>query len=322
MARIDRVMEYVEYCTDEIAKKGVNAATVALELDIHRSDASAELNKLYKLGRIKKMGTRPVLYYAVSKSDRKMNRDVEIQLHTSAKIRNLKKTLIKEQPMAFAGIVGSEGSIKAQIELAKAAIVYPPNGLHTLICGESGVGKNLLAEAMWYYAKERWTSVEKHGKSVPFVTFCCADYADNAQLLLAQLFGYVKGAFTGANEDHEGVVDRAKGGILFLDEIHRLPSTGQELLFMLVDKGIYRRLGETREERKAQLMIIGATSEDISSALLMTFRRRIPVQITLPRISERPVSERIHLIIHFVRQEAIRLGIPILVSGQALETFT
>lgn len=322
MARIDRVMEYVEYCTDKIAKKGVNAATVALELDIHRSDASADLNKLYKLGRIKKTGTRPVLYYAISHGNTDHTQNINGEKKLNSKIQNLKKTLNSKQPMAFAGIVGSEGSIKAQIELAKAAIVYPPNGLHTLICGESGVGKNLLAEAMWQYAKEMWTDEKRPGKTIPFVTFGCADYADNAQLLLAQLFGYVKGAFTGANEDHEGVVDRAKGGILFLDEIHRLPSTGQELLFMLVDKGIYRRLGETREERKAQLMIIGATSEDISSSLLLTFRRRIPVQITLPPISERPVSERIHLIIHFVRQEAIRLGIPILVSGQALETFT
>lgn len=317
MARIDRVMEYVESCTDEASKKGVNAATVALELNIHRSDASADLNKLYKLGYIEKTGTRPVLYYATGNRERTYMHKKAVK-EPNLKIQNLKKTLHTVQPTAFSGIVGSGGSIKAQIELAKAAIVYPPNGLHTLICGESGVGKNLLAEAMWKYATEMWTTKE----TVPFVTFGCADYADNAQLLLAQLFGYVKGAFTGANEDHEGVVDRAKGGILFLDEIHRLPSTGQELLFMLVDKGVYRRLGETRGERKAQLMIIGATSEDISSSLLLTFRRRIPVQITLPRINERPINERIRLIVHFVRQEAIRLGVPIFISGQALETFT
>lgn len=144
----------------------------------------------------------------------------------------------------FSEIVGYDGSIKAQIKLAKAAIVYPPQGLHTLIFGESGVGKNLLAESMWRFAQKSWH--KKMGEDIPFVQFCCADYAANEQLLLAQLFGYKKGAFTGAMEDHEGVVDRAEGGILFLDEIHRLPSAGQELLFMLIDKGVYRRLGETR----------------------------------------------------------------------------
>ena len=75
------------------------------------------------------------------------------------------------------------------------------------------------------------------------------------------MFGYVKGAFTGATEEHEGVLDRAQGGILFLDEIHRLPPTGQELLFILIDKGFYRRLGETKTEHKSNVMIIGATSE-------------------------------------------------------------
>ena len=62
---------------------------------------------------------------------------------------------------------------------------------------------------------------------------------------------FKKGAFTGADEDREGVVDRALGGILFLDEIHRLPAAGQELLFMLIDKGKFRRLGEVQGEREA-----------------------------------------------------------------------
>lgn len=62
---------------------------------------------------------------------------------------------------------------------------------------------------------------------------------------------------------------------------------------MLIDKGVYRRLGETNAERHASLMLIGATSENISSFLLMTFRRCIPVSITLPSIRERPIQERI-----------------------------
>lgn len=306
MTRIDRVMDFLVQ-QDKKGAVGISAQQVALELGIYRSDASADLNKLFKLQKVDKIGVRPVLY-------------------------RLKKTdALPEQPVveekmeppavdsAFLGIVGYDGSIKAQIELAKAAIIYPPHGLHTLIVGESGVGKNLLAESMWNYAKSYWQA--KEAAEIPFVQFCCADYAANEQLLLAQLFGYVKGAFTGATEDHEGVVDRAQGGILFLDEIHRLPPSGQELLFMLIDKGVYRRLGETNKIRTSNLMIIGATSEDISSSLLMTFRRRIPVQISLPRISERPIHERVNIIVHFVRQEAARLGIPIWIAGKALETF-
>lgn len=313
MARIDRVIQFMEERKKDRVT-GISAQQIALELGIHRSDASADLNHLFKQGIVTKTGTRPVLY----KFKKNLSASEAQVLLKTLPVQSIKGKAAVEKA-AFSEIVGYDGSIKAQIELAKAAIVYPPHGLHTLIFGESGVGKNLLAEAMRNYAKECWS---KQGSSeVPFVQFCCADYAANEQLLLAQLFGYVKGAFTGADEDHEGVVDRAQGGILFLDEIHRLPPTGQELLFMLIDKGVYRRLGETHENRKSRLMIIGATSEDVSSSLLMTFRRRIPVQITLPRIGERPVRERVNIIIHFVRQEAMRLGISIWISGKVLEVF-
>ncbi|EIW21904.1 sigma 54-interacting transcriptional regulator [Pelosinus fermentans] len=320
-ARMDRVLEYVERITKEGSEKdksaGVSAAAVAAELEIHRSDASADLNKLCKLGYVEKNGTRPVMYVSIRNGKNQAKESQASPLKNSENKNN-----DANHDIPFSNIIGSKGSIKAQIELAKAAVVYPPNGLHTLICGESGVGKSLMAEAMWRYAAQIWAQRGQENEKVPFVTFSCADYADNSQLLLSQLFGYVKGAFTGANEEHEGLVDRASGGILFLDEIHRLPPAGQELLFTLVDKGIYRRLGESREERKAQVMLICATSEDISSSLLMTFRRRIPVQITLPRISERPVKERIALIVLFVKQEAIRLDLPIWISGEALRTFT
>ena len=110
-------------------------------------------------------------------------------------------------------------------------ISYPPHGLHTLICGESGVGKSLLAESMANYAKELWGKE----KNIPFITFSCADYADNAQLLVSQLFGYVKGAYTGADEAKDGLLKQANGGYLFLDEVHRLSSENQEKLFSFMD---------------------------------------------------------------------------------------
>lgn len=66
----------------------------------------------------------------------------------------------------------------------------------------------------------------------PFKSFNCADYYNNPQLLMSQLFGYAKGAFTGADQDHEGLVEKADGGVLLLDEVHRLPPEGQEMLFI------------------------------------------------------------------------------------------
>ncbi|MCB7288153.1 sigma-54 factor interaction domain-containing protein, partial [[Clostridium] scindens] len=88
----------------------------------------------------------------------------------------------------------------------------PPRGLHTLIHGPSGVGKSQLAEAMYHFA----IHVGTIQKDSPLVIFNCADYADNSELLLSQLFGYVKGAFTGADHEKSGLVEKADGGILFL----------------------------------------------------------------------------------------------------------
>ena len=132
-----------------------------------------------------------------------------------------------------------------------------------------------------------------------FVVLNCADYADNPQLLTGMLFGYIKGAFTGANEDKEGLVKEADGGILFLDEIHRLSVEGQEMLFLLMDKGIYRRIGDSSRVNQAKVLIIGATTANLTESLLDTFKRRIPMIIDIPALSERTIYERYDLIVRF-----------------------
>ena len=63
----------------------------------------------------------------------------------------------------------------------------------------------------------------------------------------------------------KGLIEKAHEGILFLDEVHRLPPEGQEMLFTFIDRGVYRRLGETENERKAQVLIITATTEEPNS---------------------------------------------------------
>lgn len=217
----------------------------------------------------------------------------------------------------FSRLVGSDGSLKPSIQQAKAAVLYPPNGLHTLILGPAGVGKNELAEAMYRFALEARSS----GSTIPFVAFNCADYADNPQLLLSQLFGHTKGAFTGADSSKVGLAEKANGGILFLDEVHRLPAEGQEILFHLIDRNRFRRLGETESERQAAVMIIAATTENPESSLLVTFRRRIPMVIDLPPLARRPMSERLNIIKQFLREEAARTGVPIKITTETLSAF-
>jgi transcriptional regulator with AAA-type ATPase domain/transcriptional regulatory protein LevR len=217
---------------------------------------------------------------------------------------------IAEDMTSFRGIIGSGGSLKVQISQAKAAILYPPNGLHTLLLGPSGVGKSHIAEAMYDFALKSGNINE----DAPFVVFNCADYADNPQLLLAQLFGYNKGAFTGAETSKAGLVEKADGGILFLDEVHRLPSEGQEILFYLLDKGSFRRMGETESTRSAKIMLICATTENPESNLLLTFRRRIPMVIEILSLKDRPMSERFEIIKEFFMSESLRVGKRIIIG--------
>lgn len=216
--------------------------------------------------------------------------------------------------MAFGHLIGQKGSLFPAIEQAKAAILYPPKGLHTLLFGATGVGKSDLAEAMYRFAVE----TGRLNATAPFVMFNCADYADNPQLLLSQLCGHVQGAFTGAERPKEGLIEKANEGILFLDEIHRLPPEGQEILFYLIDKGRFRRLGETESLRQASVMLIMATTELPSASLLATFRRRVPMVIELPSLQERPLSERLLLIHHFLRHEAQRTGNTLAIDADAV----
>lgn len=199
----------------------------------------------------------------------------------------------------FEELIGIKGSLKEKVNLAKSAIMYPPNGLHTIIYGETGVGKSELATCMYKYAIKNNIKEENS----PFIVFNCADYAENPNLLIAQLFGVVKGAYTGADANREGLVEQANNGILFLDEIHRLPAAGQEILFSLIDRGEFRRLGESSSNRKANVLIISATTENPDSNLLQTFRRRIPMVINLPNMSERPKSERYEIIIKSLKEK-------------------
>ncbi len=214
-------------------------------------------------------------------------------------------------------MIGSDLSLNVPIQQAKAAILYPPNGLHTLILGETGVGKSMFAELMYHFARE--SGVIK--KEAPFIRFNCADYADNPQLVVGQIFGVKKGAYTGAENEKEGLLKKADGGILFLDEIHRLSPQGQEILFTYIDKGCFRKLGDTENLIKVKAQIIAATTEDPQSYLLKTFARRVPMIINIPVLKDRTMNERYYLIQKFITMESKRLEKNIYIDKNALISF-
>ncbi len=270
----------------------ITAMQLAERLSLARANVSSDLNKLCADGLAQKTDGRPV-YYAAQRRPGQGRTQAEFSFDQ----------LIRDNP-----------SLSHCGELAKAAVLYPPNGMHILLLGETGVGKSMFAACVFRYA----AALKAGRRPSALITFNCADYANNPQLLISQLFGVSKGAYTGADRDRAGLLEHADGGILFLDEVHRLPPEGQEMLFTYIDRGVYRRLGEANSERRAQVMLICATTEDPKSALLQTFVRRLPVLIQIPSLAERSLEERMHLISTFLLDESGRLGLPIHISGNSI----
>jgi len=286
-------------------ENGYTANDIALKLNLDRANVSSDLNKLVKEGLLEKTNTRPVLFKLQSNSSL-----VYLQSDKKDSINPISSDYKYEY------FYEENISLRPAIEKARSAILYPPNGMHTLILGETGVGKSAFAARMHDFAI-RSTILSKDS---PFIIFNCADYANNPQLLLGQLFGVRKGAYTGATEQ-KGLLEKANNGILFLDEVHRLTPEGQEMLFTFIDYKLYRRLGETENERTSNVLIISATTEDPESTLLSTFTRRIPMVIKLPALRDRTYEERYTLIKRFFTEESLRLGKEIVVSANTIRSF-
>lgn len=322
MKRSERILEFIRSKEKHTLKEdlktaaavGLSAQEVAAALNILRNNVSKELNKLHREGLIVKFVGRPVRYYDREILEHLLDKNLEGALE----YRNIADlTYSKEESEAnpFERLIGADKSLSRQVEQAKAAILYPPDGLHTLIVGQTGVGKTLFAHMMFAYGK----SMHRFAADAPFVTFNCADYYNNPQLLISHIFGHIKGAFTGADTAKAGLVEAADGGVLFLDEIHRLPPEGQEMIFYFMDTGTFNCLGETTRCRRAKVLIIGATTEDPNSALTKTFVRRIPNIITIKPLSERTLEEKLDILKLLFTEEAQRVKKPIRISVETVK---
>ncbi|MDI3517905.1 MAG: sigma-54 dependent transcriptional regulator, gfr operon transcriptional activator [Caldanaerobacter sp.] len=310
MTNKEKVFNLVKELSQDInikEKKGITAQEIAQKLNLKRNVASHLLNELYKEGKVIKINTRPVYFLDKEVYEKRAKEFKEVSKDLGVPVKNF-----TEDP--FTKLIGYNGSLKEQVKLCKSAASYPPNGLPILLIGNTGVGKSYIAQLIYEYAKYIGVIEE----NAPYVIFNCAEYANNPELLSANLFGYVKGAFTGADKDKPGLLEEADGGYLFLDEVHRLPPEGQEKLFLFMDKGIFRRLGETNNWRTAKVRFVFATTEDPEKTFTKTFLRRIPLVVHIPSFDERPLHERLQLIYNFYRNEARNLGMDILISKQVL----
>ncbi len=169
-------------------------------------------------------------------------------------------------------------AMKAAVELAFRAA---PSDAPVLLTGESGTGKGVIARAI--HAR----SGRRQG---PFVTVHCPMLAP--YLLASELFGHVRGAFTGAVSDQVGKVEAAKGGTLFFDEVSEVAPPLQAKLLRFVQDQEYERLGETRT-RRADVRVLAATNRDLAAAVRsgafredLFFRLNV-IEARMPALRER-----------------------------------
>ncbi|BDP71764.1 transcriptional antiterminator (plasmid) [Enterococcus faecium] len=271
-----------------------SARSISQALQLNRSTISSYLNEGVREGLFIKVKSYPVLFL-----HRTALEELHITLNNS-EIESIESLLTISQKPALDQVIGSKGSLKEAIDQIKTAVLYPGKGLPLLLIGASGSGKTFLANKIYEYAVEE----KVIHTSAPFIDYNCAQYVSNPELLSSALFGYTKGAFTGASQEHTGLLEKADGGVLFLDEVHRLSEEGQEKLFTFMDTGEFSPMGDNSIRKKADVRLVFATTENIYTTFLPTFLRRLPVIVNLPRFQQRPSFERLSLIDEFFVSES------------------
>lgn len=189
-------------------------------------------------------------------------------------------------------IVTRSAKVRDVLDLA---LQVASGNIAVLIEGESGTGKELLA----HFIHESSPRADK-----PFVVVNCAALAD--QLLESELFGHVKGAFTGASKDRTGRFEAADGGTVFLDEIGEISLQTQVKLLRFLQNKEFERVGET-QPRKVDVRVIAATNTDLETAVTEgKFREDLFYRLNAVRLHLPPLRERMEdvplLVTHFLRK--------------------
>jgi DNA-binding NtrC family response regulator len=210
--------------------------------------------------------------------------------------RELKEELTGK--FRFDRIIGASGSLQALLEkVAKVAV----RDTGVLITGESGTGKELIAQAIHHNSPRR---------DRKFIAVNCGALPEN--ILESELFGYRKGAFTGATENRQGLLEAADGGTLFLDEVGNLPLTVQKTLLRFLQEQEFRRLGETTPT-KVNVRLISATNSDLQGDVAKgLFREDLFYRLNVINLHLPPLRERRDdiplLVAHFIREQNDKFG--------------
>jgi DNA-binding NtrC family response regulator len=204
----------------------------------------------------------------------------------------------------YPDILGRSAALRRALAQLDAAV---DTDLPVLVHGETGVGKELFARALHDHGARR---------AAPFVAVNCAAIAD--ALFEAELFGHARSAFTGADRARPGLLARAEGGTLLLDELGELPILRQATLLRALEARRYRPVGSD-EERPFDVRIVAATNRDLDASVEDgSFRRDLVYRIRVLEIAVPPLRERAGDVEALLRHFLARAGSRAIVTPAAL----
>ena len=222
-----------------------------------------------------KAGASDYVLKPFSLEDMMITIDKVLELH-ALRDENIKLKTELGRRYDFGRIIGRSPSMQ---EVFDAASRVAATRATVLLGGESGTGKGLLARAIHFHSPR---------KDAPFTKINCSSIPEN--LMESELFGYEKGAFTGATQSHPGKFEQADGGTVFLDEIGDVPAAVQVKLLRVLQEREFERLGSTKTTQ-VDVRIIAATNQDLRAALEQgTFREDLYYRLNVLPINPASIA--------------------------------
>ena len=273
------------------AQDKISASTVIVMSAYGTIDTAIEAMKLGAYDYISKPFKSDEVHMALKKAEERENLKKEN--------RWLKERIRKfDNEIHFGTMVAKSKPMRAVFELAEKVARYNTT---VLICGESGTGKELIA---------RGIHSKSHRSQYPIVPVNCGGIPEN--LLESELFGYKKGAFTGADRDKKGLFEEAHGGTIFLDEIGELPVSLQVKLLRVLQESEIRAVGDSKT-KTIDVRVIAATSKNLDAEVKNgAFREDLFYRLNVMQILLPPLRDRLQdiplLCQHFIERYSIMLG--------------
>ena len=268
--------QLLEYFVEITQKEQINEKRyfttdeLAKALHLQRSNASKYLNELVAENKVIKRKGKPVYYQLNLFSDSNDHED-----------------------SFFKNYVGYHDSCKNAVQLAKAAILYPSHSLSTILVGPSGSGKSYFAYCMARFATER--DILK--QDAPILKFNCRYYENDDQAAMENLFG------------EEGMIAKAKNGLLYIDRIELLPARTSDTFFKCL---------EMHTNGIDDLILICSCDNNIGNNLLSAYTAKFPLKIEIPDLISRSLKERFELIKYFFNHEAALMKKDIKINAELL----